>query len=195
MTGLNLWGTNPVKKTQNIVASTIVIVLLLAAFLGITQGTAVSEASSNGSGSGGTVGAAMIFVLLTYGGWNEAAYLSGEIKNVKNNMIRVLTVGIGVITFIYVAVNYAYLQVLGLQGLQNSEAVGADLTASFLGSEGAVLLSFIVIIAALSTANATIITGARTNYALGRDFSLCVFWVNGAHRTIRRSTHCWFRVE
>lgn len=117
----------------------------------------------------------MIFVLLTYGGWNETSYLSGELKNVKQNMIRVLAIGIGVITLIYVSVNYAYLHVLGLEGLRASEAVGADLTAAILGSEGAVFLSLIVIIAALSTANATIITGARTNYALGRDFSLLRF--------------------
>lgn len=176
LTSLNLWGTNPSKNTQNIVASTIVVVLLLAAFLGITQGgVATGSAESGAGGSGGTIGAAMIFVLLTYGGWNEAAYLSGEIKDVRKNMMRVLTVGIGIITLIYVSVNYAYLRVLGLEGLQNSQAVGADLIASFMGSGGAFLLSFIVIIAAFSTANATIITGARTNYALGRDFSFLSF--------------------
>ncbi|MFH5883326.1 APC family permease [Halalkalibaculum sp. DA3122] len=173
LTALNLLGTNPAKKTQNLVTSTIVIILLLAAFLGITGGghADAGAAGSPGTGSGGSVGAAMIFVLLTYGGWNEASYLSGEIKDVKKNMIRVLAIGIGVITLIYVSVNYAYLQVLGLEGLQNADAVGADLMGTILGSGGALLLSFIVIISALSTANATIITGARTNYALGRDFS------------------------
>ncbi|MDR8394051.1 amino acid permease [Aliifodinibius sp. S!AR15-10] len=173
LTALNLWGTNPSKKTQNIVTTVIVVVLLLAAFLGITQ--ALPAKGSFTSPDTGTMGAAMIFVLLTYGGWNEVSYLSGEIKNVKQNMVRVLAAGIGVITLIYVSVNYAFLHVLGLEGLRNTQAVGADLTAAILGSGGAILLSFIVIIAALSTANATIITGARTNYALGRDFSFLKF--------------------
>ncbi len=176
LTGLNLWGTNPSKKTQNLVTSTIVIVLLLAAVAGISQGASAEVATSTpGAGSERAIGAAMIFVLLTYGGWNEASYLSGELKNVKQNMVKVLALGIGIITLIYVLVNYAYLHVLGLEGLRNAEAVGADLTSSILGSEGVFLLSFVVIIAALSTANATIITGARTNYALGRDFSLLKF--------------------
>jgi amino acid transporter len=41
-----------------------------------------------------------------------------------------------------------------------------------LGDAGAVILIVLVVAAALSTANATIFTGARTNFALGRDFSL-----------------------
>ena len=38
---------------------------------------------------------------------NEAAYLSGEIKDVRRNMVRALMYGLGTVTIIYVAVNYA----------------------------------------------------------------------------------------
>ncbi len=113
----------------------------------------------------------MIFVLLTYGGWNEGVYLSAELKNVRRNMSKVLLIGLAVITILYVLINSAYLQVLGLEQLRTSETIGVDLTNSIFGSEGAFIMATIVIISALSTANATIITGARTNYALGRDFS------------------------
>ena len=41
-----------------------------------------------------------------------------------------------------------------------------------MGSAGALVLGAAVVTAALSTLNATIFTGARTNYALGRDFAL-----------------------
>jgi amino acid transporter len=50
--------------------------------------------------------------------------------------------------------------------------VAADLMQATLGGAGATVLSVIVIAAALSTLNATVFTGARTNYALGRDFAL-----------------------
>ncbi|MCZ7171581.1 hypothetical protein NK326_24635, partial [Salmonella enterica] len=36
------------------------------------------------------IGMAMIFVLLTYGGWNEAAYLTGELKDAPRNIAKVL---------------------------------------------------------------------------------------------------------
>jgi basic amino acid/polyamine antiporter, APA family len=62
--------------------------------------------------------------------------------------------------------------------------VAADLMGRAVGAWGAVAVSFAVIIAALSSANATMITGARSNYALGRDVPLFGFlggWHAGQH--------------
>ena len=36
----------------------------------------------------------MIFVLLTYGGWNEAAYLAGEVRDARRNMTKILVIGV-----------------------------------------------------------------------------------------------------
>ena len=36
-------------------------------------------------------GLAMVFVLLTFGGWNEAAYISAEMKGSHRNMVKALT--------------------------------------------------------------------------------------------------------
>ncbi|MBD3274772.1 MAG: amino acid permease [Candidatus Marinimicrobia bacterium] len=177
LTGLNVWGTNPSRKTQNVMTAAIVIILLITTGVGfgINAGTPpITNMGQSGSG-GGAAGAAMIFVLLTYGGWNEAAYLSAELKDVKKNMIRVLILGLGLITLLYLMVNYAYLHVLGLEGLRNSDTVGAELIERLFGPIGAHVMAITVIFTALSTMNATIITGARTNYALGRDFPLLGF--------------------
>ncbi|MBS3775797.1 MAG: amino acid permease [Bacteroidales bacterium] len=181
LTGLNLSGTKHSGKSQMGFTSAIVVVLVFIAVAGLVNGSPAEmlEVSSGGGGislfTKGAAGSAMIFVLLTYGGWNEAAYLSGELINVKRNIIKILVVGITLITGLYVLVNLAYLQVLGLEKLQNTEAVGAAITGEIFGSAGSLVVSLIVILAALSTANATIITGARTNYALGRDFRLFGF--------------------
>jgi amino acid transporter len=115
---------------------------------------------------------AMVFVLLTYGGWNEAAYLSAEIKGDRRNIARALLWGIGVVTTIYLLVNLAFLLGLGLEGMRGSPAIAAELLGRVTGSAGATIISIVIVIAALSTANGTIFTGARTNYALGRDFPL-----------------------
>ena len=114
----------------------------------------------------------MIFVLLTYGGWNEAAYLGGEVRDARRNMLRVLVTGILVVTALYLLVNAGYLAALGLDGMKNSKAVAADVMRLVTGEKGAVLLSLIVCVAALTTMNAAIFTGARTTYAMGRDFAL-----------------------
>ena len=177
LTGLNMLGTGYSKTTQNVITGIVVLLLVITALYSFLSDVTLSSmpGSSGETNTTGSAGAAMIFVLLTYGGWNEAAYLSAELKDVKRNMARVLLGGIAIITIIYVLINYAYLHVLGLDFLQNTEAVGVDLTERVFGSGGAMFMALIVIVAALSTANATIITGARTNYALGRDFSLLGF--------------------
>ncbi|MDZ7660577.1 APC family permease [Fodinibius sp.] len=168
LTGLNIWGTHPAKNAQNGMTTLIVGILLLCGLAGVITGGEITPQS--GSSVNSSAGAAMIFVLLTYGGWNEGVYLSAELKDVRQNMSKVLLIGLAVITILYVLINSAYLQVLGLEQLRTSETIGVDLTNRIFGSEGAFIMATIVIISALSTANATIITGARTNYALGRDF-------------------------
>lgn len=87
-------------------------------------------------------------------------------------MTRVLLFGLAVITLLYVLINGAYLQILGLEELRTSDTIGVALIDKIVGTKGSFIMAVVVIISALSTANATIITGARTNYALGRDFPL-----------------------
>jgi basic amino acid/polyamine antiporter, APA family len=181
LTGLNLLGTLHSRRVQNILASIIVVTLLLIAFSGffLTSGDELPGLTLSGKNmqvfSGAGPGLAMIFVLLTYGGWSEAAYLTGELHNVKRSIVRALVSGIVIITGLYVVINFTYLHVLGFDALSESSTVGYDLTERIFGPGGSVILVIIVIVSALSTANATIITGARTNYAIGRDFRLFSF--------------------
>ena len=111
----------------------------------------------------------MVFVLLTYGGWNEAAYLSGELQNAKRNMARALGIGVVIVIGLYLSINFAYLHVLGLDAIRKSDAVAADMMRIVAGDPGATIMSIVVVLSALTTLNGTIITGSRSYYALGRD--------------------------
>lgn len=175
LTIANLLGAQPGKNLQNVLSCGIVGLLAVAIVVGLVNGMSgnVTAAAPAAATTATTApGVAMIFILLTYGGWNEAAYLSAEVKDASRNMVRVLIFSLLLITVIYVLVNIAYLHVLGLDGMRGgSTTIGAELMNREFGSAGAALLSIAVIFAALSTANATIFTGARTSYALGRDFA------------------------
>ncbi len=115
-------------------------------------------------------GLAMVFVLLTYGGWNEAAYISAEIRDGRRNMVRALVISILVITLLYLMVTWAYWHGLGMQGMAKSEALAADLLDKAFGQTGKLAIAVLVAIAALTSINATMIVGARTNYAVGCDW-------------------------
>jgi amino acid transporter len=122
-------------------------------------------------------------VLFAFGGWNEAAYISAEVRDGRRNMVRALLAAIGIITVILLLANFAYLRGLGLAGMSRSEVVAADLMRRAVGEGGAQFVSFLIALAALGSTNATIFTGARTNYALGRDFSLFSFLGRWNERT------------
>jgi amino acid transporter len=115
-------------------------------------------------------GLAMVFVLLTFGGWNEAAYISAELRDRQRNMLRVMVGSLLLVTLLYVGANWAYMAGLGLGGMAKSQAVAADLLKIAFGKPGEVAISLMVAIAALTSINATMIVGARSNFAAGRDW-------------------------
>lgn len=170
LTGLNLLSVQQGKWTQNVLTLAKVLGVLLIIVVGLTANATTTPVESTESASQGAFGLAMVFVLLTYGGWNEAAYISAELRNVQRNMSRVLLWSISIIVGIYLLINLAYIHGLGLAGMATSDAVAADLMRRSLGEGGAVFVSFLIAISALGAINATIFTGARTNFALGQDF-------------------------
>jgi amino acid transporter len=118
----------------------------------------------------GMLGLGMVFVLLTFGGWNESAYISAELKGTSKTIVTVIVVSLAVITIIYLLVNIALINGLGLKALASSKAAPADLLGLAFGPVGEKLLGLFVAVAALTSINATMIVGARTNYAIGEDW-------------------------
>ncbi|MEX0270078.1 APC family permease [Leptolyngbyaceae cyanobacterium UHCC 1019] len=171
LTALNVIGLQQGKRTQNILTVAKVVGLLLVVGVGLLF--SASPASPIPATSQTTNwGLAMLFVLLSYGGWNEAAYISAEIHDGRRNIVRSLLWSLGIITVIFLLINLAFLQGLGLEGMAQSSAVAADLMRRAFGEPGAKFISFLIAISTLGSINATIFTGARTNFALGQDFSL-----------------------
>ena len=171
ITALNVAGTSQSKWVQNVLTTALALAVLAVVLSGLTA-TPAAPVAAPAAAPGAPLfsGLALIFVLLTYGGWNEAAYLTAEMRDTRRNIVRALVIGIVVITTLYLLLNFAYMRALGLQGMRDSKAIASDLMRATWGEGGAWLLGIVVVAAALSTLNATVFTGARTNYALGRDF-------------------------
>lgn len=172
LTGLNVAGTIQSKTLQ--IAVTFIEVGLIAAIIvwGLLGSAGGAVPAATTAPPSAALGLAMIFVLLTYGGWNEAAYLSGELRDPGRNMVRVLLIGTGVLVALYLAANAALLAILGLDGLRGSQAVATDMMRRVAGESGAIVVSLAIVVAALSTLNATIFTGARVYFAMARDITL-----------------------
>jgi amino acid transporter len=172
LTLINLAGTYQSKNAQILFTILEVGAVVFIAFVGLALASPAPSASVAPAASSGALGLAIVFILFTYGGWNEAAYLSKDVRDVSRNMVRILIGGTLIVALLYVLINAAYLHVLGLEGMRKSSAIAADVMRAGMGSTGAVLLSLFVCCAALSTINASIFTGARVYHALGEDLSV-----------------------
>ncbi|MVW70071.1 APC family permease [Bordetella sp. 15P40C-2] len=169
-TGVNIIGTTQSKTLQVLVTfieiGALAAVILFGFFGSATTPVAPTPALPVETAALGT---AMIFVLLTYGGWNEAAYLTGELKDARRNIPKVLALGSFVLIALYTLANLALLSILGLEGLRTSDAVAADMMRVVAGPSGETMVTLAVVVAAVSTLNATIFTGSRVFYAMAQD--------------------------
>lgn len=174
LTILNMAGTQPSKRLQIVFTALTVVALVTVVVAGMVAGDAPARALAAEDlpmqgNLPAMLGLGMVYVLLTYGGWNESAYLSGELRDPARNVSRVLLIGTAVVTGVYLLANVALLEMFGLHGLRQANAVGADVMRIAAGPYAAVLLSLLVCCTALSTINGTILTGARVYVALGAD--------------------------
>lgn len=170
-TGINVIGTIQSKSLQ-IAMTAIEVGAIAAIILFGLFGSAEPPPAAAVPAGGAAIGMAMIFVLLTYGGWNEAAYLTGELKDAPRSIAKVLLIGTAILVVLYVLANFALLSILGLEGLRASDAVAADMMRRVAGPAGATIVSIAIVVAAISTLNATIFTGARVYYAMAHDVTL-----------------------
>ena len=176
LTLVNVAGLRPGQRTQYVLTAAEVGGLCAVAAAGYTlalHGTPTELAPSVGPPStpSSNPALALVFVLLTYGGWSEAAYISAEMRDPRRGVRRTLTWAVAVVTTLYLLTNAAYAGALGLEGVARSTAVAVDVMRAAVGEWGAIVVGLIVMASALSSANASMITGARGSFAVGKAVS------------------------
>ena len=119
-----------------------------------------------------SLGLALVFVLWTYGGWTEAAYVAEEIRHPTRNVPRALIGGVIACTALYALVNLSYLLSIPIAQLPHTPLVAAGVMGRLLGPPGAILIVGLIACSAFGALNGYILTGGRILYALGRDHAL-----------------------
>ncbi|MEO8509214.1 MAG: amino acid permease [Betaproteobacteria bacterium] len=173
LTTINLASLAASARTQNWLTTIEVsgLVVICAAGVFATPAAPAASAWFATAPASGMVGLALVFVLLTYGGWSEAAYISAELRGGPRAIVGTLVASIAIITALYMAANAALLHGLGVAGLAGGKAAAADVVANAFGRVAGDALAVFVAVATLTSINATMLVGARTNYALSGDWS------------------------
>jgi amino acid transporter len=124
------------------------------------------------SGTLQSLGVALVYVLWTYGGWTEAAYVAEEVRQPVRNVPRSIIGGVLLTTVLYLLVNWSYLLFVPVEQLPKTPLVAAAVMYKASGDAGAVFISTMIACSAFGALNGYILTGGRILYALARDHRL-----------------------
>jgi amino acid transporter len=166
----NLVGLVFGKRTQNFLTGLKVLAISAIVLAGFFWGQPAAAKTAAATGAGGSIGLAMIFVLYTYGGWNDAALVAAEVSDNRRTLPLAFMVGTGLLMLVYLLVNGAYLNALGFEGARQSKAIAADVLARPFGDFGAKAMAIFVMISALGALNGMTYTGSRIYATLGEDY-------------------------
>ncbi|MFT3950259.1 MAG: amino acid permease [Agriterribacter sp.] len=114
---------------------------------------------------------AMLAAFWGYEGWNSVGFLGGEIKNPHRNIPLSIVLGLVLVIVVYFFANLAYLSLLPISSLEQIHAQGSSIAAVeavkvFWGNGGQLFMSLLIVISTLGCTHATIMSSARTYYAM-----------------------------
>lgn len=112
---------------------------------------------------------AMASVMWTFEGWAEAPTIGGEMKNLKRDVPLGLAISAVSVTLIYVAVNAAYVYLLGIKGVAATENVASDAASAVFGAQGDFWITLLVIISTAGSVNGSILGASRVFYAMAKE--------------------------
>lgn len=118
------------------------------------------------------MGMALVFVLWTYGGWTEAAYVAEEVQDPTRTVPRAILGGVALTTVLYLLVNLTYLLFIPVERLRETPLVASAVMEGVWGRAGAVFIAVMIACSAFGALNGYILTGGRILYAMGQDHAL-----------------------
>ena len=151
------WGVGIQNLTVLAKVATLLVVTLLAASAAPAAFETAAEATEGGAESPGLV--RLIFMALVpaffaFGGWQHALWIAGEVRQPRRNVPLSIVGGVMVVVIVYLLVNWAYLRLLGYEGVTGSTALAADAVARVWPGAGRQIVAAAVAISAFGVLNA-----------------------------------------
>jgi basic amino acid/polyamine antiporter, APA family len=181
LTGVNTRGVRTGAVVQNTFTFAKIAALLGLIGLGFFMGRSPQAAAENfGNFWGGTgwnfstvrlIGVAAVGALFSSDAWNNVTFTAGEIRNPRRNLPLALALGVGAVSVIYIACNFAYLNVLPLASIQKAaeDRVATAAASAILGPVAVQMMAAAIMISTFGCLNGMILAGARVYYAMALD--------------------------
>ena len=170
---VNYFGVRPGSRLLNafVVLKVAALLVLIGAGL-VLPGAEASLLPDSATRSPSLLfafGAALIPVMFSYGGWQNANYVAEEIRDPKRNLPISLIVGTLIVVTVYGLVNFVYLKTLGHSGLAGTLTPASDAASHLFGIAGDRLIALVIAISTFGFLNLTMLAPTRVYYAMARD--------------------------
>ncbi|NNC28228.1 amino acid permease [Longimicrobium terrae] len=114
-------------------------------------------------------GAAMTPVMFSYGGWQTASFVAGEMRNPRRDLARGLLIGVAGVIALYVGVTLACIHALGADGLAATTTPASSVMRLAFGERGATLIAAGIAISTLGFLSQGMLTAPRVYFAMAAD--------------------------
>ncbi|HVY73897.1 MAG TPA: APC family permease [Puia sp.] len=173
--GVNLLGLKMSSRAQNVltVIKISLVVLLITPLFFVHHGPGpvplVRHLPASWPEYLTGFGTGFFAVSFTYGGYQQTINFGAEVSNPGRNIPRAIFLGIAIIILLYLTINYAYIKVIGLDGLRNSRGIASAMAAHVFGEQAGRVLSIFLFLSVLAYVNVLLLSNPRVMYAMSED--------------------------
>ncbi|MDQ3111070.1 MAG: amino acid permease [Bacteroidota bacterium] len=187
--GLNLLGLKISATTQNVLVVfklVVILILISAIFVPVENAPVTVAAASSHSWTDylQSFGVCLITISFTYGGYQQTINFGGEINNAKKIMPKAIITGILIVLVLYIAINYAYMEVIGFNNLKTADSIASIMATRVLGNLGSTILTLMLFFSVLAYVNVGLMANPRVICAMSEDGTMPAFFSRYSKRGV-----------
>lgn len=112
---------------------------------------------------------ALVWISLSYSGFNAAVYVAGEVRDARRNVPRSLWLGALIVTIFYVALNAVFLYAPDPAAIRFREDVAIPAAQTIGGDVLVLVVRVVICLALLSSVSSMVVAGPRVYAQMARD--------------------------
>ena len=122
----------------------------------------------------------LVWISLSYSGFNAAVYVAGEAKDAQRNAPKALWVGTLIVTVLYVALNAAFVYLPPFEAVAGREDVAAAAAQSIGGAPLVLAIRFVIVVSLITSVFSLVMAGPRVYARMADDGVFPAFFRFGA---------------
>jgi APA family basic amino acid/polyamine antiporter len=166
---------------QNIAVGVKMAVLFAMVMVGVSalsgsadplQGESATEVIPAGAPSWGAFATSLMWISLSYSGWNAAVYVAGEARDPIKQLPRALLIGTGAVIALYLCWNFVVLAAAPAEQLSGRPDVAAVAAHALGGEVWADAVSLVIVLALWTSVSSMVMVGPRVYAQMAEDGAL-----------------------